>query len=179
MEIIDDSRFGSWKIMLVFGILCFAIGLIAMLWTKMSLQVYIILLGIIAVAIGLMTLINMNDGFDTRNANIAKGALAIILGIVLMVVPMFVADIFAYLFAAFFIILGIGAIFGISAPMIDSRGRTVTLAFGLIMIVVGIIIAIFPNETVIVTTWVSGLILAILGAICIFGAWQVRKIETI
>jgi uncharacterized membrane protein HdeD (DUF308 family) len=169
------SEFDGWKEMLAYGALAIILGIVAIVWTEMTLKVFVIALGVVVIAIGIASIINRNYGFDTKTGNIAKGVILILLGLVLAIMPEFSADAIAYICAVFFIIIGFTAIFGMVFPL-DTGFRAYSLICGMVMVAIGIIICIFPNQTVMVATWVGGLLLLASGIVSVIGALKVRSL---
>ena len=153
------------------GILSIVAGLIILLWTGMSVRIYVIFAGVIAIIGGILELLELGERHDLT---IAKPVILIILGLLMVLMPFIMAEIGAIVFAIFFILFGIIILFGFgNAEKNQLMGSRIV---GAIMIVIGVLIIIFPKQTVEIMEIIFGVALIIIGLACVINAVQTRKV---
>lgn len=159
-----------WTLLLILGILAIAVGLIILLWTGMSVTIYVIFTGVLALIGGISELLILGEFKDLR---VARPVIMIILGILMIVIPFIMAEVSAIIFAIFFVLFGVALLFGFSDP--DKIQVLSGRILGFIMIVVGILIIVFPKQAVEIMAIIFGVMLIIIGLASVITAVQIRR----
>ena len=169
----------DWKSMLIFGILALIVGIIAIVYPGITLEVILILLGALALLTGIVTVVNgIHLPKGEKTLILLLGALYVLLGLVMLLAPLAFVEIMVYFIAAFLVVMGIFQLFNLMfvAGTGEKGDSLFSLISGILAIIIGLIIAAFPAQTIEVAMWIIGAILAIIGLINIAGAFKLKKI---
>lgn len=150
--------------MLVTGILSIILGIVIVFWPDATLEVGLMVLGIIAVLTGIF---GISATFNVDKRAMALYIALILLGLVMIIIPQFVADIAAFIFAILLLIIGVGQLSEMGRPL--SGNRTVSVELGILFIVLGMIIIMFPDQTIKAAMWIFGVFLVFSGALLVTG----------
>lgn len=179
MNLMRQMIANDWKNMMILGVLALIIGIIAIVYPGITLGVTIILLGAFALLFGLSTVYNgtaLPKG--SRAFTLLTGILYIILAIIMIMAPLYFAEVIAYVMAAFLIIMGLFQIFNlIFVAGSGSKGDNLfPLVTGIISLILGCVIAVFPTQTIEVAMWIIGLFLILIGIINLAGGLKIKKV---
>lgn len=158
--------------MLIAGILAAILGIIMIIWPNATLEIGLLILGIIIMVVGIIGVVK-SAGTDTTMTIIY--ALYILIGLALAIVPHFMAEVAAYMFAILLILIGIIQIADIGMPV--SNNKTVSLVIGIIFVLLAIIIMIFPDQTIKAAMWIFGALLIITGCLLAINGWRFKSLK--
>ncbi|MDD3139055.1 MAG: DUF308 domain-containing protein [Lachnospiraceae bacterium] len=176
--ITENIKFNGWKDMLLFGILVLILGIFALVWTGMTIKIYVMVVGIITIMVGFSTIFNAHQMNGDSNLYLLKGVVEILFGTLMLFLPIFMATVAVFMMAFFFIMFGVALLFAVAPPVEGFNFGKYASAFGIIFIILGIIFIIFPDQTLIAATWIIGVILIVLGISCIGGGWKLKQTFT-
>jgi uncharacterized membrane protein HdeD (DUF308 family) len=168
-----------WKSTLVSGVLTIALGAMLLAWPGTSILVASTLFGVYLLASGFAELFlafTLPRSAATRVLLFLTGALSLVLAILSF---RHFGDAYAVLLLSLWI--GTGFIFlGVSGNAVainerDLPGRGWYVVFGVMSLIAGAVVLVWPFDSILVLTLVSGVSLVILGAIQIVQAVQIRK----
>ena len=176
-----NSLFGQrlWKGKLVAGLLTIVLGAIVLLWPGPTILVASTLFGVYLLASGLAELFmafTLPRSAGTRVLLFITGALSLVLAIMSF---RHFGDAYAVLLLSLWI--GIGFIFqGISGVAAgigenDLPGRGWYIAAGIISVLAGLVVLVWPFDSIAVLTLAAGIWLVIIGITQIIQAFQARK----
>ena len=139
---------GSYRALeIILGIIALAIGILALVFPTGIIVTIVVLFGIALLLIGIFrvaTAASHRLPPGARGANAAIGILAIVFGILILVAPYFATLAVAILLGIALLIYGAGRIaVGASAPMSGGM-RALLILLGLLVLILGIIIIFFP-----------------------------------
>ena len=168
-----------WKNKLVSGVLSIALGAMVLAWPGPTILVAATLFGVYLLASGLAELFlafTLPRSAATRVLLFLTGALSVVLAILSF---RHFGDGYAVLLLSLW--LGVGFIFlgvsenavAISEPNLPGRGWYVVS--GVMSLIAGAVVLVWPLDSIVVLTLVSGVSLVILGVIQIVQAIQIRK----
>ena len=176
-----NSLFGQrlWKGKLVAGLLTIVLGAIALLWPGPTILVASTLFGVYLLVSGLAELFmsfTLPRSAGTRVLLFITGALSLVLAIMSF---RHFGDAYAVLLLSLWI--GIGFIFqgisgvaaGIGESDLPGRGRYI--AAGIISVIAGLVVLVWPFDSIAVLTLAAGICLVIIGITQIVHALQNRK----
>ena len=168
----------NWWVLLFAGILSLAVGIVALVWPGKTVIVVAIVFAIWLIVSGIFSIVR---GF-AHGLTGGMRALFIITGILSLV-----SDIFAirgefqelYILSLF---IGIGFLFRGFASLFlgfeSKDGRGWNIFFGIIMIIGGVVVLVWPGISLITLTWVVGIWLIIIGIYEIVAAFGVKRMAS-
>lgn len=157
---------GSRGWLVAFGLITLVAGILVLLWPVQSVLVLAVILGIWLLVAGVFRLV-MAIAVDeaTGGARLlvaALGVLAILVGVLCLARPFHAAAALALLLGAFWVVTGVMEFFqGIAH---HTSGRVWAILGGLISVIAGIVVLAYPGTSVVVLTWVLGIVLIVFGA---------------
>jgi uncharacterized membrane protein HdeD (DUF308 family) len=168
-----------WKNKLVSGVLTIALGAMVLAWPGPTILVVATMFGVYLLVSGFAELFlafTLPRSAATRVLLFLTGALSVVLAILSF---RHFGDGYAVLLLSLW--LGVGFIFlGVSenAVAISERnlpGRGWYVVFGVMSLIAGAVVLVWPLDSIVVLTLVSGVSLVILGVIQIVQGFQIRK----
>jgi uncharacterized membrane protein HdeD (DUF308 family) len=176
-----SSRLGQqlWKGTLVSGVLTIVLGVMVLVWPGPSILVASTMFGVYLLVSGFAELFlafALPRSAATRVMLFLTGALSLVLAILSF---RHFGDAYAVLLLSLWI--GAGFIFlGVSENAValserDLPGRGWYVVLGLMSVIAGGIVLVWPFDSILVLTIVSGVSLVVLGLIQIVQAFQIRK----
>lgn len=179
MDLMNKMIADDYRGKLIFGIIAIIIGIIAIVWPSLL----FVLLGILILLKGLISLFEIfsqkdNNEKDTRALIIA--VVYVVLGLILIFASFLLVSIIMYILAALLILFGLFQLYEMMPIAKDSlKGDKLTsFAVAVIVIILGIIIAIFPGQTSGLIMIIIGVFLIIIGLINLLGAFQLMPKES-
>lgn len=149
------------------GVISVVLGIIVLLWPKATLLVVAIIFGLQLIAAGAIRVAVTrelpSDPRWVRPVSMALGILTIIAGIVCLFRPGASLLVIAILIAVGWIAEGVAALAHGFASGRSAGARVFLFIFGAIAIVAGIVVAVWPAETLVILTRVGGILLIVLG----------------
>ena len=162
----------NWKFHLIFGILSIILGVIIAVWPNISVVVYMVIMGVLVLISGFLQVIAYTKIND--NIILIKAVATILIGLALVLIPFFMAEVAAIVFAVFFILIGLIMLLGV-----NGEGNPISLQMrilGIIMIVVGVVICIFPEKAVEIMAIIIGVMMVVVGIVNILIGVQEKKL---
>ena len=149
------------------GVLSVVLGVLVLVWPQATLLVVAIIFGLQLIAAGAVRLavtreLPTDPGW-VRPVSIALGALSIIAGIICLFRPGTSLVVIAILIAAGWIAEGVAAIVHGFASGRSTGARVFLFVFGAISVIAGIVVAVWPGETLVILTRVAGILLIVIG----------------
>lgn len=149
------------------GVISIVLGIIVLVWPKATLLVVAIIFGLQLIAAGAVRIsvtreLPSDPGW-VRPASIALGVLTVLAGVVCLFRPGTSLTVIAILIAVGWIAEGVAALAHGFAAGRSTGARVFLFIFGAISIIAGIVVAVWPGETLVILTVVAGIMLIILG----------------
>lgn len=166
-----------WGVLLSFGVISLLLGIAIMVWPNVTVAVVALLLGAWLLISGIFSLVGSFTAEGDTGARVLMGiagGISIILGVLCFRGILQAVEILALFVGIGWLMQGIfQTIFGVQAKGQAGRGWTIFL--GLLSIVAGVVVLVWPAPSLTVLAWISGIWLALLGLITIIGAFRVRS----
>ncbi len=162
----------GWSDILITGILMSVIGLLMMIFRAGSLDIILIVFGVMLLIGGAINVfVGIRSG---TTAEIVSGVIKIVLGIVLILLTAFVRDILMAILAIGLII--VGAVNTLSAVKsgLDIKERLIPLVVGVAFLIVGIYALLNLNSTADFVMIVIGIITLAGGLLDIYDAYKLK-----
>jgi uncharacterized membrane protein HdeD (DUF308 family) len=177
---INDGMLSSvarhWGLVLSLGIVSIVVGIIALVWPAKTIVVLAFLLAIWLIITGVFSIIR---GFSRglsggmRALIIITGVLSIILGLLAFRGIFQAVEILAIFVAIAFLFQGFGALFT-SAERTEGRGWNIFA--GIVMLIGGIVILVWPGISLVTLAWVAGIWLIVGGLFEVVAAFRIRSL---
>ena len=167
-----------WWILLVRGIAAVLFGIVALVWTEITLEVLILLVGAYLLVDGLFTLIS---AFGDRQSNerwwllLLEGLVGVIAGIAIFIWPALSGLVLLYLVAAWAFATGILEIIAAVQLRREIEGEWLLIISGILSIIFGVLIAIFPGEGALAVVWLIGIYALLFGLLLILLSLRARS----
>ena len=171
----------DWRIVVLRGILAVAFGVIAVAAPELTLSFLIILFGAFILIDGLVTVVSAVRARRMLRAwwvPVIYGSIAALIGVLIMVLPGITALAFLYIIAAWLLLLGITETTTAFRMRRELQGEGWLIAGGLLALIVGIVLAIFPNQGVIAIGRLIGIVALILGVNTLVHGWRLFRLRS-
>jgi uncharacterized membrane protein HdeD (DUF308 family) len=165
---------GTWQATLFLGAVTLILGLIVAIHPTGSLNVIAVLLGILMIISGLFHLIRVFDPKELHRVWLGiAGLLFIVIGVILIRHLHLTRAIIGLIIGITWIIQGLTALIaGISGGA--REGRAWWIAFGVISLIAGIVVAVTPTSSLDVLAVLLGIWFIIMGILEIIGGFMLR-----
>jgi len=153
------------------------LGVVLLVWPDETLLICAALLGIGLVLLGITRLATSAVGGAAPGRSRAwraiSGIIYLVAGILVLANLNASLTFLVRLAGILWLVSGVGE--AISGAGRRSGERAVPVLIGLISVVVGIVLLVWPKATLLVLVWVSGIWLIILGLVQLYFGWRTRK----
>lgn len=165
-----------WWLVLLMGVVSVLTGILLLAWPGQTLLVLTVVLGIYLLVFGAIRFVEaiFDSGMEQRGLNALLGILAVVLGLLVMREPVRFVWVAALVVGLFWVIRGLVEIFRSLARGGDPD-RGWRFAAGLVSVIAGAVILLWPGVSVLVLAVVSGIYLIVVGIIEIVVAFKVRR----
>jgi uncharacterized membrane protein HdeD (DUF308 family) len=177
--VIDEGGFSAlarhWGIVLFLGIASVIVGIIALVWPGATIVVLAILMAIWLIVTGIFQIIR---GFSRglsggmRALLFIGGLLSLILGLIAISGAFRAVEILAIFIGIAFLFRGFGSLF-LSGEQKEGRGWNIF--GGIIMLIGGLVILLWPAISLVTLAWVAGIWLIVGGIFEIIAAFRLRS----
>lgn len=164
-----------WGLVLFLGITTLVVGIIAMVWPGKTIVVLAFLLAIWLIVTGVFEIIRgFSKGLSggMRALLFITGVLSVILGVFAFGSAFQAAEILAIFLGIAFLFRGFGALFR-SAEQAEGRGWNIF--GGIVMLIGGFVILVWPGISLVTLAWVMGIWLVVGGIFEIITAFRLRS----
>ncbi len=165
----------SWQATLIVGVLTLILGIVVAFHPGGSLNVVAVLLGILMIISGIFHLIRVFDPEEAHRVWLGiAGLMFIVVGVVLIRHLHLTVAIVGLIIGITWIVQGVAALIGgISS---DAReGRAWWVAFGVISVIAGIVVAANPSSSLTVLAILLGIWFIVMGIFEIIGGLMLRR----
>ena len=166
----------AWPMLLVRAVLAVALGLVALIWPGITLVILAWAFGIYAAIDGITQII---DGIRRRTQprwwlSLLLGLLGLVAGAVALVWPGMTAIVLAILVGAWAVVTGVGEVFA-AVRQLRSERRGGLLLAGVLSVVAGVLILVWPVPGAIVLALLIGWFSMLYGIVLAVLAMQLRS----
>lgn len=169
-----------WWLVLIRGILAVLFGVVALVWPGITVWALVVVFGIYAIVDGVVLVyhsIRDRARLDGWGWWLAMGLVSIAAGIVALVWPAATALVVLYIIAFYAILFGVTGIIGaLSFRKVPNSGWGWSLVAGILAVLLGVVLLIFPGSGIISLIWLLGIYAILFGVLLIVVAFQVRKV---
>ncbi|MDX5452144.1 MAG: HdeD family acid-resistance protein [Rhodococcus sp. (in: high G+C Gram-positive bacteria)] len=169
-----------WWLVLIRGILAVLFGVVALVWPGITVWALVVVFGIYAIVDGVVLVyhaIRDRARLDGWGWWLAMGLVSIAAGIVALVWPAATALVVLYIIAFYAILFGVTGIIGaLSFRKVPNSGWGWSLVAGILAVLLGVVLLIFPGSGIISLIWLLGIYAILFGVLLIVVDFQVRKV---
>ena len=177
---LDESGLAAigkhWGLVLTLGIVSIIIGIMALVWPGATILVVAILLAAYLIVSGIFQIVRgFSHGLSggMRALLFISGALSLILGLIAISGVWRSVEILAIFIGIAFLFRGFGLLFE-SAE--SSVGRGWSIFGGILMLIGGFVVLVWPGISLVTLAWVAGIWLIIGGIFEIIAAFKLRSL---
>ena len=163
-----------WWVFMLRGVLAAALGVFALIWPTLTLQILVLLVGAYLIADGVMVLV-IASRRSARAGRMLQPVVSVILGLLLVLWPGESAR-------TLFVVLGAAALFiGISYVVtarrfgVDAMDRQLMTGAGVVASLLGVILIVWPGAGVVTLSWLIAAAALLMAAVLIFLAMRFRQ----
>ena len=165
----------NWWVLLFLGIISLGVGVIAIVWPGATIVVVAILLAIWLLISGIFQVVRafahgLSGGM--RALLIITGIISIILGLFMFRGAFQAVEILAIFIGIAFLFRGFGALF-VGAE--EKEGRGWNIFGGIVMLIGGVVILVWPGISLVTLAWITGIWLIIIGIFEIISAFSLKS----
>ena len=166
----------NWWILAVRGVAAIVFGVMAWLWPDITLVALVILFGAYVLVDGIFNLITaaLGRSREPRWIVAVMGIAGILIGIVTLVWPDLTAVALVYLIAAWAGAMGAMAVLAAITLHRDGEDERLQIVIGVIAILFGVFIAIFPGPGALALVWLIGAFAVAYGVLLLALAVRLR-----
>jgi uncharacterized membrane protein HdeD (DUF308 family) len=175
---LDESGLSAigkhWGVLLFLGLTSLVVGILAIAWPGKTVVVLAALMAAWLIVAGVFQVVRgFSRGLSAgmRALLFISGGLSLILGFFALSGVWQAVQILAIFVGIGFLFRGFGLLFSAD----DSGGRGWSIFFGILMIIGGFVVLIWPGISLATLAWVTGIWLIVGGLFEIFGAFRLRK----
>lgn len=167
-----------WWAMILRGILAILFAILALFWTGFTLELLVLVFGAFVLVEGIVSIFGSVGAAEAHKewwAYLLRGILGIVVGLLILFWSGITAAVFVYLIAIWAVLMGIIELWMSSKFIEGIPGKWAVTTVGILSILVGIIIMIFPYSSLIIITWLIGIFALISGISLIVFGFQIKN----
>jgi len=174
----EMARRHSWVAVLVLGLVFVGLGLVLLIWPDRTINVLVIVLGIWLLVFGFLqfVLALASPHVEGRWVVALLGALGVLAGLFILREPFRTVQILVVILGLYWILAGLVGIFGGWSNDADTN-RGLSIGAGVISIIAGLALLLWPAPTLLVVAVISGLSLIAIGIMQVVIALRVRTYD--
>lgn len=164
-----------WWLTVLRGLAAVLFGLVAIFWPGISLALLVTLFGAYALVDGTITIglaMRLPAGEPRRGLLLLTGFTSLLIGLISVLWPQATVVLFIYVFAAWLVLFGLIAVFHSLALKRQVGPDWPVSKGGILLVVIGLLLVLFPDAVATAATWVIGLLALLLGAGLLVFAWR-------
>jgi uncharacterized membrane protein HdeD (DUF308 family) len=164
------------------GVLGIVLGVILLVWPHETILVVTALLGISLIISGLLALVRALFSPETRGASARVlpaigGLITIAIGAICLRHLSNSAALLAAIFGIAWLVMGIAEVFAAFSHNRTGSIRTTMLLLGIVSILGGLVVLVWPTQSLVTLTVLIGIWLLITGLVQLWIAWRLRAVE--
>jgi uncharacterized membrane protein HdeD (DUF308 family) len=169
----------NWWTLVLRGVLGILFGIAALVWPLEALAALIIVFGVYALVDGVFALIEavMHWRESRRWALLAEGALGILFGVAVLVMPLIAAIAWVYVIAAWALVTGILEIVNGVRLRNQIEGEIWMVLSGVLSVVFGLLITFWPIQGAIAITWIIGFYALLFGIFLVVLGFRMKGVH--
>ena len=165
-----------WWVFLLRGVLAAALGIFALIWPALTLQILVLFVGAYLIADGVMGLIAVFRR-SARAGALLQPIVSLVIGLLLVVWPGESARTVFVVLGAAALFIGISYVATARRYAVDAMDRRLMTTAGVVAIVLGLILMIWPGAAVVTLSWIIAAAALLMAAVLMFIAVRLRQMR--
>lgn len=173
----DAPTYHNWWVLLLFGIIAVAFGIVLLVWPDLSIVALVLTFGILALADGVISLLGAwrDDLALPRWLLLLYSAVSIVFGVLAILNPLSFAAALIWILAFWLIVAGIARIvFAVQIRKLVN-GEWLLALSGALAIALGVLFLVYPGAGIVAIAFWVAIGALIYGALQIFAAFRLRS----
>ena len=167
-----------WWIMMLRGFLAVLFAMLALFWTNLTLEILIVLFAVFAIGEGFFAIIASIQAAKEHEGwglFLLEGVLGIVAGVFVLHWPEISVIIFVYFIAFWALATGILELLMSGMKELSSVAKTMIMIVGILSIILGVAVLVYPLQTVYLLIWFLGIYALIGGIAMIIFSSELKK----
>jgi uncharacterized membrane protein HdeD (DUF308 family) len=168
-----------WGLVLIFGLLTLALGIVITFRPGGTVRVLAILFGIWLLALGgfwiILAIAERGGGGGSRVALVFLGLLSVLIGLLVLHHPFETVAVVGFIIGVFWVVGGVALVVAGLSPETEGR-RTRFILLGLVYAITGIICLVYPGLSLTILAVILGIGLIVSAIVDVALAFQLRKL---
>lgn len=169
----------KWWVFLLRGLAAIAFGLVTLIWSRITIQVLLILFGAFVLLDGIFSLVAgiLSIRTDKRWWEMLfSGVLGIAIGLLMFAWPNITGVVLLYFIGAWAVVIGIMDILIAIQLRREIEGEWIMIMDGIFSVLIGVLLFLFPGTGALAAVWLIGLFAVAVGIIFVILALRLRKL---
>lgn len=167
----------NWWVLALRGVLAIIFGILALVWPELTVLSLILVFGAYVLLDGIFAVISGIRSYGENRrwwAVLLEGIAGIVVGVLTFLWPDVTGLVLLYFIAAWAIVTGIFEIVAALQMRREITGEWLMILSGLLSIVFGVVLVLFPEAGALGLVWVIGAYAIVFGLLLIFLAFRLR-----
>ena len=165
-----------WWIFVLRGALAAGLGVFALIWPALTLQILVLIVGAYLIVDGVMGLVAAFRRLATGGALLQPVA-SLVIGLLLVIWPGESARTLFVVLGAAAIFIGISYVATARRYAVDAMDRRLMTTAGVVAVVLGLILIIWPGAAVVTLSWIIAAIALLMAVVLVFLGVRFRQLE--
>lgn len=179
---LEESGSGWTMPLVALGVLSIVLGVLVLVWPGVTLLVVAIVFGLQLIVAGALRISTSrmlpSDPGWLRPVSLALGALSIVAGVICLFRPGTSLLVVAIVIAAGWLSEGVAALAQGLRSGRSASARTFLIASGVVSVLGGLVVAIFPGSSLVLLARLAGIMLVLIGVAELVTAFMARRART-
>jgi uncharacterized membrane protein HdeD (DUF308 family) len=165
-----------WWVFVLRGVLAAALGIFALIWPTVTLEILVLLVGAYLIADGVTALVvALRRG--ASSGRLFQPAISVVIGLVVVLWPSESARTLFVVLGAAGLFLGISYVVSARRYAVDAMDRQLMTTAGIVAAVLGLILVMWPGVAVVTLSWIIAAAALLTGAALIFLGLRFRQMQ--
>jgi uncharacterized membrane protein HdeD (DUF308 family) len=165
-----------WWAFLIRGLIALALGVSALIWPKVTLDVLIRLIGIYALLDGAAGVIGGLRSRDMRSY-VLPALVSLAVGAILLFWPGLTVKWLLIILGGFALLQGASLLFAGRSAQADDPNRALLVTSGAVLAVIGLVLIVWPGAGAVTISWLVAALAFVIGALLTFLALRLRRVK--
>lgn len=173
-----EESLGTGRVWWIFGlrgVLAAALGIFALIWPSLTLEILVLFVGAYLIADGVMGLV-VAFRRSLPSGRLLQPAVSVAIGLLLVLWPGESARTLLVILGAAALFIGISYVVTARRYAVDAMDRRITSTAGVVAAALGLILMIWPGAAVVTLSWIIAAAALLMAVVLIFLAVRLRQL---